>query len=207
MIKDIVVCIHGIRTRQMCNWLRIFKLHFEYDIRFKDWLYVPAKYGYLWAMASVIPFVKRSRIRWFIRYLRKLQKKYPNARLNIIAHSYGSLLANEAIKSGIQVNKFILVGGIVSSHMYYGFQLKDLVKEVHNFCSYNDKVVRFQPTFGHCGYLGFLREGSREHRLQPYLHLKVYNHRYEVKHSEYFNDSPPDFYKIFRDLLQNSFNF
>ena len=58
-----------------------------------------------------------------MRELRALTVKYPDAELNIVAHSYGTELSYQAIKrSGedgkppIKVSKLILVASIVSAH-------------------------------------------------------------------------------------------
>ena len=156
-IKNILVLSHGIKTHTRYNWMRIFTTHLKYDERFDGWVVKKANYGYLWAIMSVFPFVRRSRIKWFMRVLRKLQKEYPEAQINILAHSYGTMLAYEAIrrsgvddnKEPIKINKLILIAGIVSSHERF-IDTIDIVKikRVYNYCSYDDKVARYNP-FGH----------------------------------------------------------
>ena len=133
--------------------------------------------------------------------IRKLNKKYPDAEINILAHSFGTYISYEAIrqagkdkKAPIRINKLILVGGIVSSHENFKDTIGEgLIKEVYNYCSYDDRVVRFNPLFGHCGYIGFLPIGRRDHVEMPWPGVK--NCRFEVRHSQWFDDDPPDFYR------------
>ena len=112
------------------------------------------------------------------------------------------MLAYEAIrwsgqdtrKKSIRINKLILISSVVKTHEKFNDTIgKGLIKEVHNFCSYGDEVCRFNP-FGHSGYNGFLFGDSEPNP-------KVSNRRYEVEHSQWFDDAPPDFYKIFRNVL------
>lgn len=204
-MKNIIVAIHGIRTLPKHNWTRIFEIHLRYDKRFDGWLAKEASYGYLRAFLVAIPWIRKFKVWWFKRYLRKLNKKYPDAKINILAHSFGTYISYEAIRQAekdkkppIKINKLILVGGIVSSHEDFKDTIGNgLIKEVYNYCSYDDRVVRFNPLFGHCGYQGFFAPGTREHIEAPWPGVK--NCRFEVRHSQWFDDDPPDFYKMWLD--------
>ncbi len=210
-MDNIVVLIHGIRTLPKWNWTRHFELHLKYDKRFKDWLRKRASYGYLRAFLIVIPWVRKLKVRWFKRYMRKLQKKYPDAKVNILSHSFGTYISYEAIRSAgkdgkapIKVNNLVLVAAIVSAHEDFKDTIeKGLIKKVYNYCSYDDKVVRFNP-FGHAGYHGFLSPGKREHIEKPWP--GVQNYRFEVRHSQWFDDELPDFYKKWMDNIQEGGN-
>lgn len=206
-VKNIIVTIHGIRTISQFNWQRLFGVHLKYDTYFKNWIHKRPTYGYLLTILCVMPFVRYHYIRWFKRYLRKLQSKYPNSNINIIAHSYGTMLAYEAVrrsrehfkKQPIKINKLILVSSIVSSHEDFSDTVKiGLIKEVYNYCSYRDRVCQLNP-FGHSGYWGFLPPNKREHIEEPYPN--VHNRRFEVTHSQWFDEEPPDFYQLWREEL------
>ena len=205
-MKNIVIAIHGIRTLPKYNWTRIFALHLRYDKRFNDWLMKRASYGYLRAFLVVIPFIRKYRVWKFKRFLRKLRKEHPDDKINILAHSFGTYIAYEAIrragqdgKEPIKIIKLILVASIVSAHEDFKDTIeKGLIREVYNYCSYDDRVARFNP-FGHSGFYGFLPPGKREHIEEPWPN--VHNHRFDVTHSQWFDDEPPDFYGKWLDNL------
>lgn len=205
-VKNIIVCIHGIEARGL-GWIRVLRTHLDYDKRLENWLFQNEGYGYLKWINCIFPWVRHIRIKTFMRQLRKLQKKYPAASINIIAHSYGTMIAYEAIrrskedtkKASIYVNKLILIASVVSAHEDFDDTIGwGLLKEVHNFCSYKDRVAQLNP-FGHSGYWGFLPPGKRDHIRRPWMH--VYNHRFEVEHSEWFDFKPPNFYRMWQDIL------
>ena len=208
-MKNIIITIHGIRTRTGFNWTRFFALHLELDrdSRFKNWLVKRFSYGYLRAVLVAVPWVRKFKVWKFKRYLRKLQKEYPIAKIDILAHSFGTYIAYEAIrqagkdkKPSIRINKLILVGGIISSHEDFKDTIGEgLIKEIYNYCSYNDRVVRFNPLFGHCGYQGFFVPGKREHIEAPWPGVK--NCRFKVRHSQWFDDEPPNFYSMWLDNI------
>ena len=207
-IQNIIVGIHGIRTLPKYNWTRIFAIHLGYDKRFNDWLIKRASYGFLRAFLVVIPLVRKIKVWWFKRFLRKLQKKYPDAKINILAHSFGTYISYEAVRRAgkdgrnpIKINKLILVASIVSAHEDFKDTVgKGLIRKVYNYCSYDDKVARLNP-FGHSGYWGFLAPGKRDHIEIPWPYVQ--NCRFNVKHSQWFDDEPPDFYKKWLDNLNS----
>ena len=201
MIDDIIIAVHGIRTLPRYNWMRIFEIHWKYDKRFKGWLFKNASYGYLRAFLVAIPFIRKYRVWKFKGFLKKIRKKYPDAKINILAHSFGTYIAYEAIRQAkdIKINKLILVASIISAHEDFKDTIgKGLIEKVYNYCSYDDRVVRFNP-FGHSGYWGFLPPGKREHIEAPWPDVR--NCRFNVTHSQWFDDEPPDFYGKWLDNL------
>lgn len=198
---SIIVGIHGIKTRRKYNWVRIFGLHMKYDPRFEGWIFKNGNYGYLEWIWCILPFVRYGRIRWFIKFLRKIQTLNPGASINIIAHSYGTMVAYEAIRQAgkdgrepIKINNLVLIASVISSHEDFSDTIEiGLIKKIYNYCSYDDNVARFNP-FGHSGYWGFLPSKSHDHVLRPWLGVE--NCRYDVTHSEWFDVDPPDFYKM-----------
>ncbi|MBI5023674.1 MAG: hypothetical protein HZC18_01565 [Candidatus Omnitrophica bacterium] len=122
----VIFAIHGIRSAKKDNWVYKFADFVGKDPRFKDDLSVPYPYGFLLALDSVNPKTKFDHVKMVMRELRALTGKYPDAGLNIAAHSYGTELSYQAIKrSGedgkppIKVNKLILIASIVSAHLEY----------------------------------------------------------------------------------------
>ncbi len=211
-MKNIVIGIHGIRTERKMNWIRILRLHMNYDKRFNDWDFVNGSYGYFEWIMTIVPFMKRFRISRFLKKLRKIQKKNPGVSINIVGHSYGTMIAYEAIKRSwrdnrgpVRVDSLVLVASIISAHEDFKETIgNNLIRNIYNYCSYDDKVARFNP-FGHSGYWGFMPPKTRDHLDMPYP--GVYNRRFEVTHSQWFDDDPPDFYKMWlNDIIEGQKN-
>ena len=212
-VKNVVTLIHGVNTRENKNWLLRFKKQFDADFsKDSSWRSEHIYYGYVFFLLSIIPFVRHSKIKEVQTKLRQLQRKYPNAKIHILGHSYGTMLTHQAVKYSdidtdkepIKLGKLILVGGIISHYE----QFKDTLQEgqiegVYNFCSHKDWIVRLQPAFGKCGYFGFVKAiGNKEHKFKPYSNLEIYNYRFDLKHSQYFDDDPPDFYVMWSQILR-----
>ena len=203
-MKNIVIGIHGIRTEKKSNWINDLSIHMRLDHRFAEWGFIDASYGYFEWIWTIVPFFKRFRIKRFLSKLRKIQKKNPGVSINIIGHSYGTMIAYEAIKrSGkdgkypVKVDSLVLVASIVSAHEDFKETIGNyIIRNIYNYCSYADEVARYNP-FGHSGYWGFIPPKPREHINNPYP--GVYNRRYDVEHSEWFDEDPPDFYTMWLD--------
>lgn len=209
-IKNVVFLIHGVGTKED-NWTDIFATKLKDDPLFKDWAIEQGEWGYVFFAFSVLPFIRYSKIRTVQERLREVQAKYPNAKIHVIAHSYGTMLIHEAVKRSdqdtdkpaIKLGSVILVGGIVSEKEKFNDTIgKGKIEKIFNFCSYQDRVIRWQPIFGKCGYWGFVNDKERTHILKPYPDVPVQNYRFDVHHSEYFTEEPPDFYILWRQLLR-----
>ena len=95
----IIFAIHGIRTKKSENWVSDFVDFAKKDPRFKDDVFVPYYYGFVFAVGSVIPFFKFQKVRQVKRALRKVAAEHPGCELNIVAHSYGTELSFWAVKT------------------------------------------------------------------------------------------------------------
>ena len=197
----ILITLHGVRTAESKSWQLKNEAKMKEDKRFKKWLIINYNYGYLFAVFSLIPFIRWHIIRKFRKFLIGIVKAWPDAEINIMAHSYGTLVAYEVLKKYIvPINKLILISSVIKTEEpMFMFIDVDTVKEIYNFCSNEDNVCKLNP-FGHSGYNGFLRPGFG-FETKPYAH--VFNNLYQVKHWEWWNDTPPDFFKIWRDLLHS----
>lgn len=206
----IIFAIHGIRSAKKDNWVYKFADFVGKDPRFKDDLAVPYPYGFLLALNSVNPKTKFDHVKRVMRELRALTGKYPDAELNIVAHSYGTELSYQAIKrSGeddkppIKVNKLILVASIVSAHReipYPDTLRAGKLNELHCYCSYEDEVCRYNH-FGHSGCWGFLRHVHDPKCYEkPFKDLKIYNHQQkDLEHCDYFKGTT--FFKEWLDII------
>ena len=198
----ILITLHGVRTAESKSWQLKNEAKMKEDKRFKKWLIINYNYGYLFAVFSLIPFIRWHIIRKFRKFLIGIVQACPNAEINIMAHSYGTLVAFEALKKYIiPINKLILISSVIkTAEPIYDLIEMGVAKGIYNFCSKEDYVCKINP-FGHSGYNGFRRPISMGFRENPYPN--VYNKRYNVDHWEWWNDTPPDFFKIWRDLLHS----
>lgn len=210
-VKNVVFLIHGVSANQQNNWTYAFSEKLKNDPLFNGWAIEQGNWGYLFFLFSIFPFIKNAKIQLVQDCLRDVQNNYPNAKIHVIAHSYGTMLVYEAVKQSgndsiesiINLGTVILVGGIVSHYEKFENTVKKgRIERIYNFCSYKDRVIRWQPVFGKCGYWGFLRNRDRKHVFQPYPDINVQNYRFNVHHSEYFTETPPDFYVMWRQLLR-----
>jgi len=122
------------------------------------------------------------------------------------------MLTHEAIrrsdkdtnKKPIKIGKLITIGGIINEFETFNDTLQeDQIESIHNFASYKDWVVKYQPIFGRSGFYGFVKSRKdKNHYFIPHKGLEIKNYRFNLKHSEYFNDSPPNFYIIWSSLLR-----
>lgn len=212
-VKNIAILIHGVNTRKNKGWLAKFKKYFDGDPSFDShWIAINIYYGYIHFLLSVIPFVRHSKIREVQQRLRDIQEKYPNATIHVLAHSYGTMLTYQAVKRSdldtsdtpLKLGKLITIGGIIDETEKFKDTLQEgQIQSVHNFCSYEDLVIKFQPIFGKSGYTGFLKNKSdKKHYYKPHTNINIKNYRFNLKHSEYFSDDPPNFYVLWSQILR-----
>ena len=179
-VDKIIVGIHGIKTHKN-SWIDSFVRFGKVFFKDENVMYVDYQYGYLPALLCVIPFLKKILVRGFRNKLRNLQKKYPNASLNVIAHSYGTEMTHLALVTSnedngalIKADKIILIASILNiktdlSKLY----AKGQFKEFHVYSSLEDEVCRFNP-FGHSGYVGLDDDFAINHKHE------------KLEHSDYF---------------------
>lgn len=209
-MKKIIFAIHGIRSGEKNNWIHRFTAFARKDPRSKGDIFKSYTYGYVLAAQSVSLTFKYNMINKLKDDLRRIIKKYPEHELNIVAHSYGTLLSFQAIKrsgedgrSVIKANKLILVASVVSRHREISY--KDTfgagkIKQLHCYCSFKDKICKNNP-FGHSGYAGFSKDRyDRRCYAKPIKKLEIHNHQVKtVGHSEYFKGHK--FYKQWLDII------
>ena len=201
-MKQIVITIHGIHTKALKSWQPSMWGYIKRrDPLIKVFTY---KYGYLLAPFSwYITFTRALRIPSFFRkfvigrfakYIEKLQKKFPDHEISIIAHSFGTWITYNALgrKEDIKIKNLVLVSGVISSHVEKLDLLNWLemgkVKTVHAWSSHEDDVVGkcAIPPFGKLGHRGFVRYGKEEDKKDPQekpYPAEIYNHCTTEGHS------------------------
>ena len=209
-MKRIVFAIHGIKSKAPGNWVFNFADFGRQDDRFKNDFFLPHTYGYVSPLVCVIPFFKYAEVQKLKNVLRSLITANPNHELNIVAHSYGTELSFQAIKTSgedgkppIIVNKLILVSSVVSRYNeipYTDTLRAGKIKQLHCYCSYKDEVCNFAP-FGHSGCFGFSKDRyDSKCYPKPFDGLEIYNHQVEIlEHCDYFKDTK--YYKEWLDII------
>ena len=202
-VKNVLFLTHGVMTKTR-NWTDRFEKKIESDPEFSNWVVEKGEWGYLFFLFSIFPFFKKNKKFLIQKRLKEIQDLYPNAKLHVIAHSYGTMLIDNAMKNtDIVFDKVIYVGGIVNEKQDFSV-LKNKFSKIYNFCSYKDWVIKFQPIFGKCGYFGFvhsrkIRRGKPQ--TEPIYQENVHNFVNKVSHSQYFTENDPNFYDIWKNIL------
>lgn len=201
MKKQIIITIHGIRTKALRSWQ---PLMWEYikgmDPDIKVFTY---KYGYLLAPISwyiavskffKIPlFYRKHTVGKFAQYMENIQNKFPDHDISIIAHSFGTWISYNAIgrNDKIKIRNLVLIAGVISSHVekleLLNWIEEGRIKTVHSWSSHSDKVVCkcALPPFGKLGHRGFVRYGKEEDKIAPQLkpyQAEIYNHHTDEEH-------------------------
>jgi pimeloyl-ACP methyl ester carboxylesterase len=110
-VRDVLLLVHGMKSRatwfELVRQVMTSKLQCQVETISYGWLDVPE---FIW------PFGRERR--WPVRKIKDeiyvARAKYPNARITVLAHSYGTLALMHALKEPtIQVDRIIMCGAIV----------------------------------------------------------------------------------------------
>ena len=109
-IEQIVLLIHGIRTQ--ANWQPMVVKMLEEQDEIKV---IPLKYGYLDVFRFWLPFTRQKPIDFIENQLRVARKKYPHAKISVIAHSFGSYIIGNLLEKQVdlELDKLILCGSVL----------------------------------------------------------------------------------------------
>ena len=112
---QVVLLIHGIRTQ--ADWGPMVRSKLEVPGNIEV---IPIRYGYLDAFRFWFPFWTRikpiERVYKQIRVaLQKYRRSHPDAKISIIAHSFGTYIIGEILKRGfdLQIHRLILCGSVL----------------------------------------------------------------------------------------------
>ena len=165
MHAKIVVTLHGIRTRgqwqkQITPYLArhgLIPYHLDY--------------GFFGVLSFILPWTRASRVQWLRGELRDLMDRTGAKRVSVIAHSFGTWLALEALEAengNLRFDRVVLTGSIVRRDFPWEATLlrKHWVQAVRNERAAGDWVVRaaglfarlagaIAPRAGASGALGF----------------------------------------------------
>lgn len=109
-ITDVVLLVHGIRTHAAWQVMVTEALESP-TIRV-----IPIKYGYFNSLRFLAPFeTSRKPVERLEREIRAVRKRFPSARISIIAHSFGTYVVSKVLQeeTDIDVHRVIFCGSVV----------------------------------------------------------------------------------------------
>jgi tetratricopeptide (TPR) repeat protein len=156
----LVITVHGIRTYG--DWqadLKRLLEEAEPGIIVRNF-----QYGYFSALAFLVPFLRWIVARRFRKFLVHAIRSVPSdARIDVVAHSFGTYLAASALKAvpeGRRINTIILAGSVLRpTFPWFKYQEAGTLGRVVNECGWDDNVLLLcQATalmLGMAGRVGF----------------------------------------------------
>ena len=141
MPPKIVVTLHGIRTRG--EWQKQVTSHLARHGLVPYHL----DYGFFGVLAFLAPWTRARRVRWLRAELRELLARTGATRVSLIAHSFGTWLALEALEAeqgGLRYDRVVLTGCIVRRDFPWSevMHRRRWVQAVRNERAAGDWVVR-----------------------------------------------------------------
>lgn len=183
MSKKLVITVHGIRT--FGQWQERLAAMLEQNAT-QEISVENYHYGYFSVIAFLIPIFRWLATRRFRQELQRIVRQFPEHRISIVAHSFGTHLVGWGLM-GIprpkrpHIENVILAGSVLRSGFPWGELLDDgSVRRVINECGTNDNVLILSQVIvlmtGMAGRLGFT--GMTSERLM--------NRFFGGGHSHYF---------------------
>jgi pimeloyl-ACP methyl ester carboxylesterase len=172
-VGNVLLLVHGMKSS--ASWFELTNQLMTYSVPCQV---APVNYGYLDLPQFVWPFgrEKSQPVQKIKDEIRGVKAKYKNARISILAHSYGTVaLMHALVDPTIQVDRVILCGSIVPEQWYFE---RYLLLGTETTCIVNDCGGRdVWPVtakclawgFGATGTIGFGKAGIRD-RLFPLSH-------------------------------------
>ena len=111
-VEQIVLLIHGIRTQ--ADWQEMVAKVLEEDNKI---VVKPIRYGYFNAFQFWLPFARSGPINYVEGEIETVKSLHPNAKLSIIAHSFGCYIIGKILARNYDLNidKLILCGSILEN--------------------------------------------------------------------------------------------
>ena len=178
-MSRILLIAHGLRTdkKRAQGWMhplrdKILAAAPDYEAAYLF------EYGFLGVLGFRAPFIGGANRKHFVtreqRFVAWARKRHPGADVDLVAHSFGTYLADHSMHDDggpkAFYNRIVLMGCIMSSRDDW----KDKAGHygpVLNLWSASDQVVEFD-TFGHAGWRGFNDPPSavRNEEMPGYSH-------------------------------------
>lgn len=161
--------VHGIRTfGTWQNRLKALVCARTDSISFSTY-----RYGYFTLIAFSLPFLRWIQVILLKRYIKDLIGRIGSGRLVIFAHSFGTYLVANALKSLIRdgyrlpIDTVVLSGSVLNARFDWGFLLRSSEARIVNDCGDSDYVLWLSqglvPFSGMAGKTGFF--GANDSRI------------------------------------------
>ncbi|HZY87156.1 MAG TPA: hypothetical protein VFE78_20135, partial [Gemmataceae bacterium] len=172
--RHLIITVHGIRT--FGQWQeRLEKLlPAEEGLTVKHY-----HYGYFSVIAFILPFLRWLTTRRFRRELLREAQANPGARIDLVAHSFGTHLVAWALlglpkDQRPHIHTIILAGGVLKVGFSWRVLMDDgKVRRIVNDCGTNDRVLLLNQLCvlftGMAGRVGFNGMTERERFLNRYF--------------------------------------
>jgi tetratricopeptide (TPR) repeat protein len=181
--KHLVITVHGIRTAG--DWQALLEKMLKED-RSEAIEVVPYKYNYFSALAFLFPLLRWIAARRFRARLLSELEKHPDARVDIVAHSFGTYLVGQAIRSIPRprgIHTIILAGSVLKpSFPWHLYARAGQVGRVVNECGIKDSILVLSQGFvlgmgmaGRVGFIGLMDE-QLVNRYHPFGHSGYFLH-------------------------------
>lgn len=175
-VDHVIFVIHGIRdrgfwTRRMAREMKIRAAASSLRCRT-----VTSTYGYFAMLPFLLPWVRRSKVEWFLDQYVTAKALYPNARFSYVGHSNGTYLLAKALDlcRAVTVENVVFAGSVVRTTFPWSRYLDPLDKlqkqisgAIVNYVATQDWVVAIFPNgleilrlqdLGGAGHRGFAKD-------------------------------------------------
>lgn len=158
-VDHVVIAVHGIRT--FGNWQGRLKAMLEDQPGLEVHYY---RYGYFSSIAFLVPFLRWLTARRFRFWLNEEFRLYPNARIDVVAHSFGTYLVSkcvDTIPQGRSIHTLIFAGSVLKPSFPWAKYLGEggTVHRFINDCGDQDSILVLSQLFalgmGMAGRVGF----------------------------------------------------
>lgn len=172
---EVILLVHGIRTR--AHWQDMVARVLGNPTR-KVW---KLKYGFFDAVRFWCPWTRKGVIEKVERDLREAHRRHPQARLSVVAHSYGTYAIGQILqdKTDINLHRLILCGSVIESNFRWDKVTPRVSTEVVNDCGDRDIWPVWAQSlswgYGASGTYGFGTVG-------------VHDRYHAFKHSDFFTE-------------------
>jgi len=161
--EDLVIIVHGIRTR--ARW----QAEIRGTLEESGFLVELTNYGPMTAIQFLLPtnFFRRKAIATVWTQVRLAKAQHPNARVSIIAHSFGTYVISQIIKDDFEIrfHKLVFCGSVVK-HDFPFEQFRDrITNRIVNEVATNDPwpaLAECWSGYGSTGTYGFRNAAVRD---------------------------------------------
>ncbi|WP_421226241.1 hypothetical protein [Aeromonas enteropelogenes] len=159
--ERLFISVHGIRT--LGHWQNTLEgtlLNNTSDVTFKKY-----RYNYYSALQLLIPSSRSKIIDDFAKKLTEMVCEYPNSKITLIAHSFGTYIAIKALEAipvdlSLNIERVVLVSSVLKPNYDWSYvNMKHNIESINNECGFNDNILILSHFFSHdmgmAGRVGF----------------------------------------------------